>query len=126
VEWEKIEEFILENYPVSRTWDRKDLSDWIRWAESEDYLFLILDSAPGEPKSLCGLAIVDDQDPRGDTIHVDLAIANSKAALQMICLSGIIRFPGKSKVAFKRLGRHSDLKIYKLMNIRKTLLRKEK
>lgn len=133
MDWKEITEFILRHYPVLSFWEPEVLENWVRWADSKDFLFLVHDNPIN--KQLTGLAIVrpmsevgeyvpvgDKHDPYGQILYSDLTISSGKKIGQAIFCLVALRFGERQSVAFRRLGRTGGVKTYDFRAFRKTLL----
>lgn len=111
-------DFILEHYPISKTWEPRAVPDWLHWAASKKCLFIARD----DDGKIIGLTIVrplanvddgtmsdDAFDADGDILFIDLAIAPTKAIGQLLTFGVISTFGQRKTVAF----RHSNGKIKK-------------
>lgn len=130
----EVSDFILENYPISQTWEPDSLNNWISWANVLGFLTAVYDYAGGKRK-LVGIAIarpmaqVDryiktgiEHDHAGSIIWVDLLIAPTKRIYQAAAFGMLALMGGdKKSVAYLRRGR---LKVHDLDLARKALLRK--
>jgi hypothetical protein len=125
---DKLEKFVADNYECSRAWAAGGIRDWLLWAFSHRFLFLVV-GRNGYP---AGMAIArplqhytdcrtEYHDP-ADNIYIDLTIGN-KQSMKPLMAQIVNRFGVRKKIVFKRYGRSEGLKSYDFRKFSLKILR---
>jgi hypothetical protein len=129
--WRKLEDYVLEHYPCSQTWEEGSLRNWLLWAASERFLFTVIKN-----EQVFGITIAkplndvtsvtrpdDKHDPNSKNIYVDLTIATGADAMKFMILAIVSRFGVREKLCFHRHGRSYVPKFYDFRKFSQKILR---
>jgi len=122
-------EFVEKYYEPSRLWPDGVLLDYICWAADNDFLFIARD----KDENIFGAALArpvtklpdkdDEFDTSGKIIFVDVMVATDKRAFQLLCFTILEHYKNCDTVAFQRLHRGSNKKLYDAKHVRGTLFK---
>jgi hypothetical protein len=126
---DKLEAFVLEHYSHCLTWEDGVVKDWLLWAFSKGFLFLVV----GKDGNPIGMTIArplakrtdskTDYQPDAENIYVDLEIATCKPAFKLLMAQMVNHFGVRKNFCFQRYNKPEKLKVYDFRKLSLKILR---
>ena len=102
----------MANYPAAKKWPQGRMLAWLKWAEDNGFLAVIMDYH--KPIGLLFAKPVSDiprtnhsyeYDMDGDTLYINFAIAKDKEMMRMLGAAALNNLGMRKNVAYRRNGK---------------------